>query len=139
MSDDSEEAPRSHTRRKRTTQDWVTTTGGVIAITASLGTAIAWAQDQLPFVKNSTYEQRSKDVDSRLNDLSDKVNGLMTGQSSIQRTGLLSLELQLQQRVDSISEAIVKLTAGSTEHSTLVQTRAGFQQQLREVSRQLGK
>ena len=56
MSDiDEEPQPRPHVRRRKSFQDWVTTTGGLIAIAGTFVAVVAWAQDQLPFVKSDVY------------------------------------------------------------------------------------
>jgi len=128
--------PRQMIARKITLVAWVTTLGSIVAIMASFATMFAWAEDKIPFVKNSTFINRETVVDKRLNELTDITNDLMVGQSEIQRNGLLSLELQLRTSISELDDGIGK-TARENDRRILMQTRIEMSQRLDEVKRKL--
>ena len=140
MSDiDEEPQPRPHVRRRKSCQDWVTTTGGLIAIAGTFVAVVAWAQDQLPFVKSEVYAEEVNVIRDRMSIVEGKLGNLQTGQNAIQRNGLLTLQLQLQQRVDALDTTLKTMPQDRPTHYQIVNARNEAVQQLEEIKRQLGR
>ena len=139
MSDIDIEPPRTHVRRRKSFQDLVTTTGGLIAIAGTFVAVVAWAQDQLPFVKSEVYAQETKSINDRMGVVEGKLEGLQSSQNAIQRNGLLTLQLQLQQRVDALDITLKTMPQDSPTHYQIVNARNEAIQQLDEIKRQLGR
>ena len=68
-----------------------------------------------------------------------KLGNLQTGQNAIQRNGLLTLQLQLQQRVDALDTTLKTMPQDRPTHYQIVNARNEAVQQLEEIKRQLGR
>lgn len=96
------------------------------ALIAGVISLWAWAGWAFPFEMRVDAEQ----VRERLATVEERLG-------SMDRTGLLSLQLQLQTRIDQIERDLAETAMPDGVRSTLLQTRRGLQQQLSEVTLQL--
>ncbi len=136
---DTDDDPPPHRRRKKSFQDWVTTTGGIIAILAFLGGLVAWMAGFMPWLRIDVYAQDKVAADMRVAKVEMSTQQLNAAMTVIQRNGLLTLQLQLQQRVDSLTTALKTIPPGSATYNQLSTAYYEAAQQLAEVNRQLGR
>lgn len=134
---DTEDEPREYTRRRKTFQDWVTTTGGLLAILATLGGVAAWVSGMMPWLRTDVYARDFTANDIRVQKVEASTQQLSASVATIQRNGLLTLQLQLQQRIDSLSATMKTLHPGSEAYNQLSTTYYEASQQLAEINRQL--
>lgn len=85
---------------------------------------------------HAQIDRRLDDGDARDDQQDARLGAIERRLASMDRTGLLSLQLQLQTRLDAI-ERDIRSGPPAGVLSTLQETRRGLQQQLQEVERQL--
>lgn len=126
-------------RRRKTFQDWVTTTGGILAILASLGCAVAWLGGFMPWLRIDVYAQDKAAADLRVLKVEATAQSLTAGMAVIQRNGLLTLQLQLQQKIDGLTATLKTVSPSNPNYYQVNSTIADLQQQVDEIKRQLRK
>lgn len=89
----------------------------------------------------TTHATSAQDAHASINQRIDKnttdIAEIKAQLSNMSRTGMLSLQLQLQARLDKISDDLMNKDLPPFARSTLEETRRGLAQQLSEVSRQI--
>ncbi len=134
-----ESADRPHVKRRKTFQDWVTTVGGMVAIIGAFATGISFVLGVMPFVRTDLYAAdmiRLKEKDAQF-----ETQGKETKEAivTIQRNGLLTLQLQLKSRIDLLQVTLKQMPQSSPSYIGILSEINGAQQQLDEISRQLNR
>lgn len=130
---------RPHIRRKKTPQDWITAVGGIIAIVGSLSVFVGWVLDLLPFERSQAHRMDFEALGVKIAQNTTNIQSTQSIMEILQRNSLLTLELQLQARIESISTTLATMNPSEQAYRTLVDTKATAQQQLDEVKRQLNR
>lgn len=131
------EPPRQHVRRKKTLQDWITTVSSLLGVIAAIGVFMGSVTDALPFVQKPSYAHDMAENDVRFQKVEASTQSLTTSMTAIQRNGLLTLQLQLQQRIDALAGTLKTLAPNSQNFYQLSVAHDEAQQQLEEIKRQL--
>lgn len=131
--------PREFVKRKKTAQDRISMIGGLVAILATLSGGVSFVFGLMPWVRTDVYTHDSAANDARVMKVETAAQNLSASVAAIQRNGLLTLQLQLQQRVDSLTAALKTIPLGSASYNQLSTAYYEAAQQLAEVNRQLGR
>ena len=130
---------RPHVRRRKTMSDYITTTSALLGALAAVAVFMGSLTDALPFVQKTPYIQDMVEVEVRFQKVESSTQTLNASMEAIQHNGLLTLQLQLQQRVDALTDALKTIPPNTQNYYQIGAARNEAQQQLEEIKRQLGR
>ena len=133
------EQARPHVKRWKTFQDWVTTVGGMVAIIGSIAAGVSFLFGVLPFIRTDLYANDQTVIDRRISAVENISEQNTAALTTIQRTGMLSLQLQLKSRIDLINTTLNQITPNNQAYFGLQSEKNTAQQQLDEITRQLNR
>lgn len=133
------ETGRPHVRRRKTIMDYVIMVSGLSGAIAGLSVATGAATDALPFVQKAPYAKDWAVNDLRVQKTESQVQLLSSELSTIQRNGLMTLQLQLQARAESLKTALKDIPQNSPMYFDLRSTHSETLQQLEDIKRQLNR
>lgn len=131
--------PHQWVRRKKTGQDYIATIGGLVAIVATLAGFASYAAGKMPWVKIDVYDKDQAERDLRVLKVEATTQTLNANMETVRRNGLLTLQLQLQQRIDALAATLKTMPPNSQSFYQLSVAHDEAAQQIEEIKRQLRK
>ena len=119
--------------------DYITTTSALLGALAAVAVFMGSLTDALPFVQKTPYIQDMVEVEVRFQKVESSTQTLNASMEAIQHNGLLTLQLQLQQRVDALTDTLKTIPPNTQNYYQIGAARNEAQQQLEEIKRQLGR
>lgn len=120
-------------------QDWINTTGSVVAIIGAIVLAAGWTLNVMPFVRTDVYNNDMAQVRLEVGGLKTMTKDNTTALTAVNRNSLLNLELSLQSRVELLSGVLQALPRTTPTYGGFVKERDAAQQQLDETRRELNR
>lgn len=133
------ESPHEWKKRRKTMTDWINIGASWVAIVGGTAAALGWALDAVPFVKAQVYSADKSAIDGRVANLEGQFRTMSSSVQNIQRNGILSLQLQLKQRLDVLMATLATTPRAAPNYFALQNEVNTLQQQLDEVTRQLNR
>lgn len=125
--------------RRKTFQDLVTTVGGVTAILSAIAMGALYLLGILPFVKQDVYANDRSTDRAEVFVLQSQQRVQAVDIAEIKRNGLLTIQLQIMARIDSLSASAASAQrAGQSTYAVQNEINA-LRQNLEEINRQLAR
>lgn len=117
-------------RRRRTFSDRANSVSTVLTIAVTVAGIAAWALNYIPYLRTDVYAKDEAAEDLRFQKIE-------TPMARMERNGLLSLQLQLQSKIETLTAALKVTAPNSPNYYAVSSSIADYQQQADEVRRQL--
>ena len=144
MGEDTDDAPRTYVRRKKTAYDIVIAAGSLAGALGLIGVGFTTITDRLPFEQKETHAADIREVKSIIDNGRVMLAQVRTDNEDtraiiigMQRDQWRTLQLQLEQKIDALTTAIESQPPNSQVRQQLQQARAEVRQQLSEINMKL--
>lgn len=135
----SADTSRVNVKGRKTPMDYITIISGICGAIAGLTVLTGSVTDALPYVQKTPYAKDWAANDVRMQQGEAQVKTLTDNVSDVIKTGELSLQIQLQTRVDALAATLRSMPLNSPDRAALKSTYDDMNQRLTILNRKLDR